>query len=159
MQQTDLSDPLRYALHPLVRAFASAKLAKQADFAAGARERWAADLELRAQQAIAQQRYSDLTLLEESDLAARAFFDWAERTARWESFLAIYQRISSLWSVRGLFDVRERYTVRVIAAARAAGQTEQVARFLASLARLKSYLGDGAAGSLQSPQPPRPRCS
>lgn len=40
VQQEDLSNPPRYALHPLVRAFAGAKLMEQAGFETGARERW-----------------------------------------------------------------------------------------------------------------------
>lgn len=145
VQQEHLNSVPRYMLHPLVRAFAAAHLAEQPGFEAGARERWAADLEARAHQAMALHPYADLALLEESDLAARAFLEWADRTARWTSFLAVYHRISSLWSIRGLFDVREHFTGRAIAAARAAGQIEQMVRLLASLARLKSYLGDQAA--------------
>ena len=40
IQQVDLSNPARYALHPLVRAFAGAKLTEQRGFEEGARERW-----------------------------------------------------------------------------------------------------------------------
>jgi len=144
-QQADLHSQPRYVLHPLVRAFTDAKLAAQPELEAAARTRWATDLEQRMLQAIAREPYSDLPLLEEGDLAARAFLDWAERTGHWDLFLAVYKPISSLWSMRGRFDVRERYTVRAIAAARAAGLRERVVNLLASLSRLKSYLGDWEA--------------
>jgi tetratricopeptide (TPR) repeat protein len=144
-QQADLNSSPRYVLHPLVRAFAHAKLAAQPELETAARTRWATDLEQRVVQAIARESYADLPLLEESDLTARAFLDWAERTARWDLFLEVHKRITSLWSVRGRFDVREHYTVRAIAAARATGKYALVSRALASIARLKSYLGDGDA--------------
>jgi tetratricopeptide (TPR) repeat protein len=40
VQQIDLTSTPRYALHPLVRAFAGAKLVELSDFEVGARERW-----------------------------------------------------------------------------------------------------------------------
>jgi hypothetical protein len=40
VQQADLASEPRYTLHPLVRAFAGARLAEQADFEKAARERW-----------------------------------------------------------------------------------------------------------------------
>jgi len=40
VQQVDLRSPPRYILHPLVRAFAGAKLTEQPGFEEGARERW-----------------------------------------------------------------------------------------------------------------------
>jgi transcriptional regulator with XRE-family HTH domain len=141
-QRLDLDRPPRYVLHPLVRAFATAKLATQPELEAAARIRWATDLEQRVLRAMAQEPYSDLPLLDESDLAARAFLDWAERTSQWNLFLTIYKQISALWSIRGRFDVREHYTVRAIAVARAAGLREQVVNLLASLSRLKSYLSE-----------------
>src|SRR5207245_1941607 len=40
VQQADLNSLPRYALHPLVRAFAGARLAEQPEFEEPARERW-----------------------------------------------------------------------------------------------------------------------
>jgi LuxR family glucitol operon transcriptional activator len=40
VQQADLTSKPRYVLHPLVRAFAGAQLAKQPEFEKAARERW-----------------------------------------------------------------------------------------------------------------------
>jgi hypothetical protein len=40
IQQEDFNSKVRYALHPLVRAFARVKLAEQSTFEEGARERW-----------------------------------------------------------------------------------------------------------------------
>ncbi len=142
VQQVDLHSPPRYVLHPLVRAFAGARLAEQAGFEEGARLRWAADLEARVSQAIARQPYWELTVLAESDLSARTFLDWANRTEHWESFLTIYRRVAPFWSVRGLFDVRNHYTGLAIAIARSMGRTEDAVNFLASYARLKAYMGD-----------------
>jgi tetratricopeptide (TPR) repeat protein len=146
VQQVDLLTEPYYTLHPLVRAFAQAKLAEQRGFEDEARLRWAEDLEERVRQAIYRRPYSDLPLLDESDLAARAFLDWAYRTERWDAFLRIHKRISSLWSIRGLFEVRESYSRLALSAMRSLGKRAGEISTLASLARLKIYLGDDNEG-------------
>ena len=145
VQQRDLFSPPRYTLHPLVRAFAVAKLGAEPVFEAEARARWASALNQQVSAAIARQPYADLELLEENDLTARACLDWAYRTARWELFLEVYNRIASIWSVRGLFDIRLAYSIKAVEASARAGQVRQQIGALAGLARLTTYLGDFAA--------------
>ncbi|HMQ29673.1 MAG TPA: NB-ARC domain-containing protein [Chloroflexaceae bacterium] len=142
MQQQDLTTAPRYTLHPLVRAFVVAKLADEPAFEAEAWGRWARSLEEQVTAAIARQPYSDLNLLEESDLTARACLDWAYRTERWELFNTVHHRIASLWSIRGLFDVRQAYGVRAVEVCARAGNVRRQIRSLANLARLATYLGN-----------------
>jgi tetratricopeptide (TPR) repeat protein len=146
VQQADLLAEPYYTLHPLVRAYAQAHLVEMGSFADEARLRWAEDLEERVRQAIYRRPYSDLPLLDEGDLAAREFLDWAYRTQRWDAFLRIHKRISSLWSIRGLFEVREQYSRLALSAMQSLGKRAGEINTLASLARLKIYLGDDAEG-------------
>lgn len=144
VQQRDLASSPRYTLHPLVRAFAEARLRAEPVFEAEAWGRWAQALTTQVRAAMAQAPYGDLPLLEESDLTARNCLDWAYRTERWALFLEVYHRVSSIWSMRGHFDVRYTYTTQAIAAATRAGDRRWQIRTLTSLARLLTYQGDFA---------------
>ena len=109
VQQADLRSLPHYALHPLVRAFAGAKLAEQAGFEAGARERWL-------------QWYSDYTSHVGycwNDLAKLDMLDYEQETIyiaiiwafdhqNFASVLRIVQGSGFYYSVRGFWDKKIR---------------------------------------------------
>lgn len=142
VQQEDVTGPPRYTLHSLVRAFARARLAGTKELEDHARERWAAYVVGTATALRQTGNYADIDFLEDQDLVARNYLDWAYRNQLWPQFIPIYRLFHSVWSIRGAFDARSTYAPQAIRAATAAGDLELHVTLLASQARLASYYGD-----------------
>ncbi len=78
VQQADLMSEPRYMLHPLVRAFARAQLAKQPEFEKVARERWVQwYVRLTASVGFCWYDLNRLKLLNYEDISLRVVFEWA----------------------------------------------------------------------------------
>lgn len=126
--RTDLSSPLRYSVHPLVRAFASARLAGSPEGRL-LRERWlgwCADLA-----ASVGFCWDDLDRLERLDPeheTVQVALEWAAANGHDRETLALAEGVRYYYNVRGLWDERRlaNYERRASAAQRLGDRSDQV---------------------------------
>jgi hypothetical protein len=105
VQQEDLGSPLRYALHPLVRAFAGAKLAEQSTFEEGARERWITWYTKLASEVSARpETFNRLAMLDAEQETAYSLIRWLFQRRRFADTLKIASDTSYYYYIRGLWD-------------------------------------------------------
>ena len=105
VQQADLCSPPRYVLHPLVRAFAGAKLKEQAGFEAGARERWVGWYKVLTQQVgWCWQDPRKLTLLDLEQVTSFQVLLWCADADHHTDVLELATNSSYHYHVRGLWD-------------------------------------------------------
>jgi len=104
VQQTDMASLPRYALHPLVRAFAAARLVEQLDFESLARKRWVGwyvDLASKVGYCWDDLRRLDLLDPEQSTIPAVAY--WALNAQMYAETLQLTKGAGYYYSIRGLF--------------------------------------------------------
>jgi LuxR family glucitol operon transcriptional activator len=105
IQQADLLCEPRYTLHPLVRAFAKARLAEHRDFERGARERWMQwHVELSSKVGWCWDDYTKLNLLEHEHEAAYNVLNWAFEHLYYSEALQVAKGIRYYYVVIGLWD-------------------------------------------------------
>lgn len=140
VQQVDLMSEPRYVLHPLVRAFAVARLAEQPDFEQGARGRWSQFfLDFAARYARWEQvseRYwyslaTDQTMfqLDPEWANLQSTLEWADKNAQYDLLVDLMMYLVHQMDTRGLFIERIHYVRRAIEAALQLGQTRDAALF------------------------------
>jgi tetratricopeptide (TPR) repeat protein len=138
----------RYALHPLVRAFARSKLAEEAGFEAQARERW---LEWYGQ--LAEQvgfRWDDLgqlALLDPEHETMHEVILWSFQNQRYAATIQLIEGVRYYYNVRGLWDDRLSINLLRADAARRIGDRSNEALALAHHLEIRSkqgYLDDAA---------------
>ncbi len=143
VQQADLRSLPRYALHPLVRAFAGAKLAEQAGFEAGARERWTAYFvafveQQASTQSATQQVYLDH--LEQELTNLHRVVQYCADVQRWEQLIALVFRLNRVWSFRGYYEDRTRFVALALYAAEQEDKKEAQIGLLCIQIRTLCYL-------------------
>lgn len=95
VQQADLMSEPRYVLHPLVRAFARARLAEQIEFEREARERWVGwYVQLTARVGYCWHDISLLQLFAHEDTSLLVVFDWAHLNGY---VLEMFQIAHGIW--------------------------------------------------------------
>lgn len=105
IQQDDLAHAPRYLLHPLVRAFASARLAEQPAFEQQARERWGTWYrQLASQVGWCWNDHSKLALLDLEHGNLFAVLEWAYTHAWYAQIVQLCQGAEYFYYVRGLWD-------------------------------------------------------
>jgi hypothetical protein len=105
-QRIDLSSAPRYALHPLVRAFAEARQAEQVGFTESARDRWVTwyiklASELSGQPSTA---FNQLTMLDSEYETAYSLIQWLFQHRRFADTLKLIRGTSYYYYIRGLWD-------------------------------------------------------
>ncbi|RRR74169.1 MAG: NACHT domain-containing protein [Candidatus Viridilinea halotolerans] len=113
VQITDMSSPPRYALHPLVRAFAEFHLKERHEFEELARKRWANwFVELTAKVGYCWDDLSRLGMLDMDIESVIAAFNWAEEQQQFETLFQISQNVEYFFWVRGLWMERKIFLER-----------------------------------------------
>jgi len=144
LQQADLTSAPRYLLHPLVRAFAGARLSEQPKFERAARERWIL-------------YYYNLSLQYDADGWDLPYqFERTERDIAnfqaviqmcyeqkdWQTLIEMVLAIRSFWNTRGYFETRDKFVDMALQAAYGTGDKNKQVLLLAIRIRTLCYLGD-----------------
>lgn len=130
VQPTDLHSPPRYTLHPLVRAFAGARLAEQPD--AALRDRWV--LWYRALVAPVGYCWADPSRLERLDPereTIQALLHWCATQERHHDVIALVDGVGYYYYIRGLWRDDAPPNLLAAQAARHLGDTVKEAETLA----------------------------
>lgn len=153
IQQIDLTTPARYVLHPLVQAFAQAKIAEMPDFEAAARERWVGRyVELASKIGYCWDDLTKLDLLDNEQETVLIVAEWAFNHEDYNETIQIVKGISYYFSVRGLWNKRlmiEQWRLQ------AACYRKNLAEEAESLAYIVQILSD--QGNLEEAQKYLPR--
>ncbi len=105
-------EPERYSLHPLVRAFARARLAELPGFEAVARARWVAWYRaLAARVGFCWHDLALLDLLDSEHEALHAVIEWAFGQGRDADVIAVIEGVRYYYTVRGLW---QRLTINLL---------------------------------------------
>jgi tetratricopeptide (TPR) repeat protein len=137
MQQEDLSSPLRYTLHPLIRAFASAKIAELPEFAADARQRWVGwYADLATQVGFCWHDLNHLKRLDREQEAIVAVIDWAYQNQLDALLLQITKGVSYYYYVRGLWMTQPPVDLIRSVVARKLGDFEEEVRAISHFVTL-----------------------
>lgn len=130
--QAELDSAPRYALHPLVRAFAESELLKDATFAAGARQRWLDwHIELGSRVGYSRDNLKKLALLDPERDEWHAVAAWAHSAGQHEKVLALADGISYFCYVRGLLNREPNMNLIAAEAAREIKRPMQEIKWLA----------------------------
>lgn len=137
-QQVDLGSPARYVLHPLVRAFASAKLAEQPGFEEGARKRWVSYFHTFVHRSDA-----DKWNFPQEFMAIEQEFDTIESVmlfcythAWWEPLVQMTLILGHFWRVRGYTASRDQFTALALTAAESINDQTAMIKLRCSLIRM-----------------------
>lgn len=147
VQQSGLTAEARYLLHPLVRAFAEARLKEHPGLAPEARARWVAWYnELAATYKGEGWRLAgQFDRAEAEILTLEAVLRFCADTQRWRELIDIVVAVKSYWSTRGLYQTRATFLELAIGAAAQLGSREEQVALLAYQIRTLCYLGEIAA--------------
>ncbi|HMQ31334.1 MAG TPA: hypothetical protein PKD53_11430 [Chloroflexaceae bacterium] len=129
IQWADLLAPPRYALHPLVRAYAAARLAERPAEAEALRERWLAwCVQLAARVGFCWDDLGRLDLLDGEHETVQAALEWAAAAGRDQAVISLAEGVRYYYNVRGLWDERRlaNYAMRAEAARRLGDAAELV---------------------------------
>lgn len=144
VQQQDLNSSPRYALHPLVRAFAGAKLVNDPMFAQHARKRWMVFF-----QVLAAECHSDgWDLPYQFERAERdidnfqAIIQIYFETQQWQQLIELVIAIRMYWNTRGYYKERNGYVDMALQAAQALNDIQAQVQLLAVKVRTLCYLGE-----------------
>lgn len=142
IQQNDLNAPPRYVLHPLVQAFARAKIAEQSDFEPAARDRWVAwYVELASKVGYC---WNDMNKLETLDLERENLLDaieWTDVHQKHREIMQLAKGISYYLSVRGMWNKRLETEQQRLQSACYQNDTPEKAEALAYLVQTLSDQG------------------
>lgn len=129
--QAELDSAPRYALHPLVRAFAESELSKDAIFNAGARQRWLDwHIELGSRVGYSRDNLKKLELLDPERDEWHAAAAWARDAGQPEKVLALANGIGYFCYVRGLLNRAPNINLSAAEAARELEQPAQEIKWL-----------------------------
>ncbi len=129
IERADLRTPPRYTVHPLVRAFAGARLAERPAEEAALRERWLGwCMDLAASVGFC---WDDLDRLDRLDIeheTVQAALEWAAAAGRDHETIALAEGVRYYYNVRGFWDERRmaNYELRAAAARRLGDSSELV---------------------------------
>jgi transcriptional regulator with XRE-family HTH domain len=141
--QAALESAPRYALHPLVRAFAEQELKKDVAFAAGARQRWLDwHIQLSAHAGYCRDDLKKLDLLDPERDAWHTVAAWARDAGQHEKVLALADGIGYFCYVRGLLNREPNINLIAAEAARAIHQPMQEIKWLSYHVQRLARRGD-----------------
>ncbi len=142
IQQADLSSAPRSTLHPLVRVFATARLAERPSFEEEARERWVKwYIQLGNEIDYCWDDLSKLDRLNFEQETAYTAFVWAVDRGKFELAVELGDGIEYFYYVRGIWDKRFAITRQRAHSARQIGNTTAEANALADLVQQMSRQG------------------
>jgi LuxR family glucitol operon transcriptional activator len=145
VRQSDMNSPPRYSLHPLVRAFAGAKLKEQPEFEQRARDRWVSwYIQLVRQVGFCWDNLSKLELLDPDHETIHAVIEWALHDGRYTETLALTKGIQYFYNVRGLWDKKLPNNLRRAEAARHLADPMEQIEALADHVQMLSKQGNVA---------------
>ena len=151
--QPDLQSVPRYTLHPLVRAFAGARLQDQPDWEAGARARWLAwYLALVGQVGYCWDDLDRLERLDPEQETISAVVQWTAAQGRHAETLQLARGAGYYWYVRGLWNKQPQMNLLRVAAARALDDVVGEVEALAYHVHMLSRQGDVAAAESYLPR-------
>jgi len=143
VQQVSIRSHPRYALHPLVRAFAREKLAEQPGFEADARERWVEwCCELAEQVGFC---WNDLHRLDQLDAEHETLYaaiTWTFAQQQYAKTIALIEGVRYYYNVRGLWDDRLTINLLRAEAAQRIGDRSNEALALAHHVEIRSKQGN-----------------
>jgi tetratricopeptide (TPR) repeat protein len=139
-QESILSEA-RHVLHPLVRAFAQARLAEHDAFAASAREHWRTFFLAFATTSVGDgwRSAEELDRLEPEMENLHALVHHCDQSGRPEEVLRLVMALSAFWSFRGHYPESEQFKLMAIRAAAIVGDENARIELLCSLARAFAY--------------------
>ncbi len=143
VQQTDMNSAPRYIPHPLVRVFATARLAEQPEFVGAARERWEA-WHLQLVQRIGPYWYDMLTLAEldvEVD-NLRTVVEWTYTQQRFTQVMAISSLLGYYYYVRGAWEQQAFVNQLRLDATQKTGNRLEEGFTLLNMIRIPTLQGD-----------------
>ena len=141
-QRASIHDHPRYALHPLVRAFAQGQLASLTDFDVAARQRWLEWCrQLAARVGFCWDDLGRLELLDQEHNTIHAAIMWAVQNKQYATVIELIEGVRYYYNVRGLWD--ERLTINRIRAdaARRIGDRSNEVLALAHHVEIRSKQG------------------
>jgi tetratricopeptide (TPR) repeat protein len=143
VQRTDLISPPRFAMHPLVRAFAAARLDEQRAFAEAARERWLQwYVQLAARVGFCWDNLDRLALLDPEHETLHTVLGWAFAQGRYRETIDLIEGVRYYYNVRGLWDERLNINQLRAKAAREIGDTANEVVALAHHVEVRSKQGN-----------------
>jgi len=105
IRQSDINVPPRYALHPLVRAFANAKLSEHSEYEMLVRGRWVGwYLQLVSEVGYCWDNLSKLTVLDPEQETTFAVLQWTFQNHRYVETIKMARGIEYYYYVRGFWD-------------------------------------------------------
>ncbi|MDZ4718576.1 MAG: NB-ARC domain-containing protein [Roseiflexaceae bacterium] len=142
LQQADLNSPPRYALHPLVRAFAGARLAECPEFEQNARERWLAwYLEIAATTEVNWYDTHALAAIDPEVDNLSAAITWAVQAERDSAVLRLSATLGYYYYVRGWWSAQLLINDIRLATARRLGNQLEEGYTLLNMLRIMALQG------------------
>lgn len=143
VQPTTLSSRPRYALHPLVRAYARGKRADDARFEFEARPRWVAWYAQLAQKVgFCWDDLGRLDLLDAEHETLHEAIQWTFQNRQYAQTIALIEGVRYYYNVRGLWDERLAINLLRAEAARQIGDRNNEALALAHHVEIRSKQGN-----------------
>lgn len=146
VQVSDLSSPPRYALHPLVRAFACMKISAYASFEQNARQKWigffanfVTDKTLSLENSVGLLAIAILDSIETEIETIHRVLDFCAETKEWTALIALTIAVERFWQMRGYFRVSNLYARRALGVAQVLNNCNAQVRLLCFLARDAFY--------------------
>jgi tetratricopeptide (TPR) repeat protein len=138
-EQSDLHNPPRYSIHPLVRAFSAARLRTSGSEPA-LRERWLAWVsDLAGSVGFCWNDLDRLERLDQEHEIVQAALEWTVEQGRHRETIALAEGVRYYYSVRGLWDEQRLANyARRASAARQLGDASELVLSLAQHAEVKS---------------------
>ncbi|MFP4441411.1 MAG: tetratricopeptide repeat protein, partial [Chloroflexaceae bacterium] len=129
LQQVDLLSAPRYLLHPLVRAFAGARLAEQPEFERAARERWVAWYLQLVYQVWNEQRgqLEKIPLLDPEHLTVTAAMEWTLTQGLYAEASCLSNALRYYYIIRGPWGQKEYVNKHQIEATKLSGNFHEAA--------------------------------
>lgn len=143
VQQDDLNNTPRYALHPLVRVFANAKLINKLNIEIQARERWITHyISITRQVGFCWNDLSRLLLLDNEHETICAVVEWLFEQKRYEEVITLERGSGYYFHVRGLWKKQLFLNELRITAAQRAGNFQREVRGIAYRIEMLSRQGE-----------------
>ncbi len=151
--RTDLLQKPRYALHPMVRAFAEAELCKEPAFEAAARQRWLDwYVSLASGVGYCRNELKRLELLDPERDMIHIVAAWAQHAGKTGQLLALAQGSGFYCYVRGLMGREPNLNLMAAEAALVLGQPTEALKWLSHHAQRQARMGHLAEVETHLPQ-------
>jgi LuxR family glucitol operon transcriptional activator len=141
--QEDLNSPSRYTLHPLVRAFAGARLEEQVEFEKGARERWVEwYIWSVSKVGVCWDDLSKLDMLDSEQETAFSAICWTSKTHHYVETIQLAKGIDYYYYIRGFWAKRLTIELQRAEAAHNLSEPAEEAEALAYYVQLLTKQGN-----------------